>query len=437
MRQAPKRVKPGGQAGWLSRLVKPGRHRVLPSLEIRQDCSARMSENFPLAGLRVVDLTRVLSGPFCSMILADLGAEVIKVETPGEGDTVRAQGAMVDGLSWYFAGFNRNKKSITLNLRDPQAQEILASLIAGADALVENFRPGVMAAMGFDAARLHAINPRLITGSISGFGATGPYKDRPSFDFIAQAMSGFMSINGPQGTPPVRAGNPISDLVAGLYCALGVIAGLLGRERTGEAAAIATSLNGAMIGVLGFAAANYFATQKLPPRTGNDHPVAAPYGLFRTADGEIAIAPAGEAMYRRLLKALDAEALLDRAEFATNADRFAHRPAINAEIELRTTRHSTAHWIAVLNAAGVPCGPVLNLHEVFADPQNIDQQVSAKIHHPGHGAVEMLTTPLRINGAIPPLRMPAPALGEHTEEVLRDLGLTPEQIAALRQAGAI
>ena len=396
-----------------------------------------MHGKLPLAGLRVVDLTRVLSGPFCSMILADLGAEVIKVETPGEGDTVRAQGAMRDGLSWYFAGFNRNKRSITLNLRDPQAQEVLATMIARADALVENFRPGVMAAMGFDETRLRSLNPMLVTGSISGFGATGPYKDRPSFDFIAQAMSGFMSLNGPQGTPPMRAGNPISDLVAGLYCALGVVSGLLRRERTGEGAAIATSLNGAMIGVLGFAAANYFATRELPPRTGNDHPVASPYGMFRTADGEIAIAPAGEGMYRRLLKALDAEELTGRMEFATNADRFANRAAINAEVEARTVRNSTDHWIGVLNAAGVPCGRVMNLHDVFADAQNIDQQVSAAIDHPGYGLVEMLTTPLRVDGAVPPLRMPAPELGEHTDMVLRDLGYTVEQIAALRATGAI
>jgi len=396
-----------------------------------------MTENLPLAGMRVLDLTRVLSGPFCSMLLADLGAEVIKVETPGEGDTVRAQGAIRDGLSWYFAGFNRNKRSITLNLRHQDAQDVLATMIAGADALVENFRPGVMEAMGFDAARLRDINPRLVTGSISGFGATGPYKDRPSFDFIAQAMSGFMSLNGPEGTPPLRAGNPISDLVAGLYCALGVVAGLLRRERTGDGAAVATSLNGAMIGVLGFAAANYFATGALPPRTGNDHPVASPYGMFRTKDGEIAIAPAGEGMYRRLLKALDAEELAARQEFATNLDRFANRAAINAEVEARTMRHSTDHWIDALNQAGVPCGRVMNLHEVFADAQNIDQQVSARIEHPGHGMVEMLTTPLRIDGTIPPLRMPAPLLGEHTERVLAEYGYTAERIAQLRADGAI
>jgi len=396
-----------------------------------------MTDNLPLAGMRVIDLTRVLSGPFCSMILADLGADVIKVEAPGEGDPVRAQGDMRDGLSWYFAGFNRNKKSITLNLRDPAARDVLRRLLADADAVVENYRPGVMAAMGFGPEELTKINPRLVSGCISSFGATGPYKDRPSFDFIAQAMSGFMSLNGPEGTPPVRAGNPISDLVAGLYCALGVVSLLLRRERGGEAGSAATNLTGAMIGMLGFAAANHLATGKLPPRTGNDHPVASPYGMFRTSDGEIAIAPPGEGMYRRFLKALKLEALAQRPEFATNADRFANRAAINAEIEARTVQHTTAHWIEVLNAAGVPCGPVMNMAEVFADPQNIDQRVTASIEHPGHGMVEMLTTPLRIDGEVPPLRAPSPRLGEHTDEVLGTLGMSGEEIAAMRARGAI
>ncbi|MSP05453.1 MAG: CoA transferase [Acetobacteraceae bacterium] len=396
-----------------------------------------MSDHLPLARMRVIDLTRVLSGPFCSMILADLGAEVIKVETPGEGDPVRAQGDMRDGLSWYFASFNRNKKSITLNLRDPAARDILRKLLTDADAVVENYRPDVMAAMGFGPEELAKINPRLVSGSISGFGATGPYKDRPSFDFIAQAMSGFMSLNGPEGTPPVRAGNPISDLAAGLYCALGVVSLLLRRERGGAAGAASTSLTGAMIGMLGFAAANHLATGKLPPRTGNDHPVASPYGMFRTSDGEIAIAPPGEAMYRRLLNALDAEELAGRPEFATNADRFANRAAINAEIEARTMRHTTAHWIDVLNAGGVPCGPVMNLAEVFADPQNIAQPVTAALDHPGYGMVEMLTTPLRIDGAVPPLRTPSPGLGEHTDEVLGALGIAGEEIATLRARGVI
>jgi crotonobetainyl-CoA:carnitine CoA-transferase CaiB-like acyl-CoA transferase len=371
------------------------------------------------------------------MILADLGAEVIKIESPDEGDAVRGQGEIRENLSWYFAAFNRNKKSITLNLRSAEGRDILARLIAGADALVENFRPGVMEAMGFGAAELKQINPRLVTGSITGFGNSGPYRDRPSFDFIAQAMSGFMSVNGPEGTPPMRAGTPISDLTAGLYAALGVVAGLLRRERTGEGAATATSLNGAMIGFLGFSAANFLATGELPARTGNDHPLAAPYGLFRTADGEIAIAPANDGVWRKFLQALDAESLATHPDYRTNALRVQHRAAINAEIEARTIRKPAEHWIGVLNAAGVPCGRVQTLSEVFSDPQNIDQQVTATIDHPGHGSVTMLTTPLRVDDAVLPIRHPAPELGEHTEEILAELGLDARRIETLRAAKII
>jgi crotonobetainyl-CoA:carnitine CoA-transferase CaiB-like acyl-CoA transferase len=238
-----------------------------------------MSTDLPLAGIRVVDLTRVLSGPFCSMLLADLGADVIKVETPGEGDTVRRQGAGKDGLSWYFANYNRNKRSITLNLRSEEGRDILARLIANGDVLIDNYRPGVLDAMGFTEARLNGLNPRLVRGSITGFGTSGPYRDRPSFDFIAQAMSGFMSVNGAAHHPPMRSGPPVSDLIAGLYAAFGIVAALL----RGKGGSASVSLMGGLISFLGFMATDYLATGRLPQRTGNDHPIGSPYGLFRTA----------------------------------------------------------------------------------------------------------------------------------------------------------
>jgi CoA:oxalate CoA-transferase len=396
-----------------------------------------MNTALPLAGIRVVDLTRVLSGPFCSMLLADLGADVIKVETPNEGDPVRHQGAIKDGLSWYFANYNRNKRSITLNLRSDEGRDIVARLIGKGDVLIDNYRPGVLAAMGFTNARLHELNPRLVRGSITGFGNTGPYRDRPSFDFIAQAMSGFMSVNGTEDQPPLRSGPPVSDLIAGLYAALGIVAGLLREGRTGQGGSASVSLTGGMISFLSFMATNYLATGELPKRTGNDHPIGSPYGLFRTADGEIAIAPAGEAVYQRLLRALDAGVLRERPEFATNPLRAEYRAAINAEIEARTSRQTSAHWIRVLNEAGVPCTQVMNMPQVFADPQVIDQRSVVAVEHPGHGLVSMLGSALHVDGAPLPVRHPAPALGEHNAEVLGELGYSAGEIEQLRGRGVV
>jgi crotonobetainyl-CoA:carnitine CoA-transferase CaiB-like acyl-CoA transferase len=303
--------------------------------------------------------------------------------------------------------------------------------------LVDNYRPGVLAAMGFGDERLNELNPKLVRGSITGFGNTGPYRDRPSFDFIAQAMSGFMSVNGTAEQPPLRSGPPVSDLIAGLYAALGIVSGLLRQGRTGAGGSASVSLTGGLISFLGFMATDYLATGALPKRTGNDHPIGSPYGLFRTADGEIAIAPAGEAMYQRLLRALGAEALRERPDFATNAQRAANRAAINAEIETRTMRESSEHWIRVLNEAGVPCCRVMNLHEVFTDPQVIDQQAVVTMEHPGHGDVSMLGSALHIDGAPLPVRTPAPELGEHNAAVLGELGFTARELDQLREAGVI
>jgi crotonobetainyl-CoA:carnitine CoA-transferase CaiB-like acyl-CoA transferase len=238
------------------------------------------------------------------MMLADMGAEVVKIETPGQGDPLRGQGVIRDGLSWYFAAFNRNKKSVTLNLRSDEGRAALARLIEKSDVLVENYRPGVLAAMGFDDARLKALNPGLVTCSLSGFGDSGPYRDRPSFDFIAQAMSGFMSVTGETGGGPLRAGPPIADLVCGLYGVIGICASLVKKGRTGAGERVGASLNNGMLSLLGFLAANHLATGEEPSRTGNDHAIVSPYGMFRTADGEVALAPSQEQSYQRLVDAL-------------------------------------------------------------------------------------------------------------------------------------
>jgi len=390
-----------------------------------------------LTGIRVLDLTRILAGPFCSMLLADMGADIIKVETPGEGDPVRHQGVIRDGLSWYFAAYNRNKRSITLDLRSGEGREVLENLIRQSDVLVENYRPGILANMGFDEARLRELKPDLVYCNITGFGTSGPYRDRPAFDFIAQAMSGFMSVTGAPEGEPVRAGPPISDLVAGLYGALGICAALVGRSRTGTGDTVGASLTNGLISFLSFLAANYFASGTPPLRTGNDHGIASPYGLFRTRDGEVAIAPSTEIVYRKLLDAIGAPELRHHPDFLTNEKRVKNRAAINAAIEARLRGNTSEHWIAVLNGAGVPCGRVMNLAEVFADPQVREQEMVLTVDHPGHGPVEMLGFPLKFSANPCRVRRPAPRLGADTDDVLREAGLTQTMIDNLRAKGIV
>lgn len=391
----------------------------------------------PLSGFRILDLTRIISGPFCTSLLADMGAEVIKIETPGEGDPVRAQGVIRDGLSWYFANYNRNKKSVTLDLYSEEGKAVLRRLIAECDVIVENYRPGVMQKMGLGDEALKALKPDIIHCSINGFGTTGPYRDRPAFDFIAQAMSGFMSLNGAENQPPMRAGPPISDLVAGMNGALGIVAALLRRERTGQGDSVSVSLLGSMIGLLSFQASNYFADGRLPARTGNDHGIASPYGLFETADGQVAIAPSNDVVYHKLLDALELSELRADPRFATNADRMRNRAAITEAIQTRTRQHTSAHWIERLNRFGVPCGQVLNLQEVFEDPQVQDQRMAIDVPHGGHGDVRMLGFPIKFAQAEARPVQPAPALGADTRDVLLQFGFAQDDIVGLQERGVI
>jgi CoA:oxalate CoA-transferase len=392
--------------------------------------------SMPLTGVKVLDLTRVLSGPFCTALLGDMGADIIKVEAP-EGDSVRGQGAVKDGLSWYFAQFNRNKRSIRLDLRKPDAKTILARLIAQSDVLVENFRPGVLARLGFDDARLQALRPSLVTCSINGFGSTGPYKDRPAFDFIAQAMSGFMSVNGHADDPPLRSGLPISDLIAGLYAALSIAAAVPHARATGQGQRAEVSLTNGLVSLLAYIATNYFATGMAPARSGNDHPIAAPYGLFPTRDGQIALAPADDAFFRRLADALDEPALKDDPLYATQSARVLNRTRINAIVGGKLAGNTTAHWVEVLNKAGVPCGPVNSVAEVFKDPQILAQNMVMDVDHPGHGIVRMLGFPVKFSDTPCQVRRPAPGLGEHSDEILAELGYAASDREAWQRDGVI
>ncbi len=390
----------------------------------------------PLSGLRVLDLTRVLSGPFCTALLGDLGADVLKVEAP-EGDSIRGQGAMKDGLSTYFAQFNRNKRSIVLDLRQPAGREVLARLIQRSDVLVENFRPGVLARMGFTGERLRELRPSLVTCAINGFGSTGPYRDRPAFDFIAQALSGFMAVNGREDDPPLRSGLPVSDLIAGLYAALAIVAAVRHAQATGQGQAAEVSLTNGLVSFLSYIATNYFASGQVPARSGNDHPIAAPYGLFPTRDGQIALAPPDDAFFGRLVDALGMPGLKDDPLYRTQRDRVANRARINAIVGGALAMETTAHWVEVLNRAGVPCGPVLGVAEVFEDPQIQAQQMVMDVEHPGHGVIRMLGFPMKLSGTPCTVRRTAPALGEHGEEVLAELGYDQAARAALRAARVV
>lgn len=389
-----------------------------------------------LAGIRVIDLTRVISGPFCTQILGDHGAEVIKIEPPGRGDVVRSQGNMVNGESWYFAQFNRNKRSLTLDLRSDDGKRILQRLLEGADVLVENFRPGVLARMGLDDDTLRERFPHLVVGRINGFGSTGPYRDRPAYDFIAQAMSGFMGVNGPADGEPMRAAPPISDMVASQNLAFGLCAALVRRATTGQGDIVETALTNGLIAMMGYLAAEFFATDRVPTRTGNDHPMLYPYGLFRASDGEVAIAPSNDTMVERFLEALDLLHLLDDERFADNARRMANREALRDILNGYLAARRVDEWIEHFNRAGVPCGRVHDLRETFADPQVRAQEMRLELEQ-ASGRVPVTGFPVKLREAPATLYHPVPRLGEHTREVLGELGFDDDELKALEAQGVI
>jgi CoA:oxalate CoA-transferase len=378
----------------------------------------------PLSGVKVVDLTRILSGPFCTMMLADMGADVVKVEGPRDGDPVRKLGTIVDGMSWYFAAFNRNKRSVALDLRSDEGMEMLEQMLARADVLVENYRPGVLDEMGLTESRLKEINPRLIVASINGYGATGPYAERPAFDFVIQAMSGLMSVNGTPESGPLRSGTPITDIMAGLYAAFGVVCALRARNQNQSGQRVEASMLGAIMSTFAYMASDHLATGELPVPTGNDHPIAAPYGLFTASDGEIAVAPSTEAVLNRFLGAIGLPALREDPRFATNALRMQNRKALNELVNRQVITDTQATWVRRLNDAGVPCGLVQNMKQALSDPQVLHQEFVIEVEHPGHGSVKMIGFPVKLSNTPCEARLPAPAHGAHTQEVFQDWGIS-------------
>ncbi len=381
----------------------------------------------PLARFKVIDLTRVRAGPTCVRQLADWGADVIKIEAP-EGDA--GLGGERHGPD--FQNLHRNKRSLTLNLKAPEGVEILQRLVRRSDVVVENYRPDVKFRLGVDYESLRKLNPRLVYASISGFGQDGPYRDRPGFDQIAQGMGGLMSITGLPGQGPVRVGIPVADLTAGIFAAMGILVALLEREESGQGQWVQSSLLGAQIAMLDFQAARWTIGHEVPGQAGNDHPTSIPTGVFPTSDGYINIAAAGDEIYRRFCKAVDAPQLATDAAFATGALRSTNRAALNEAIAAITRNHSSAEWVERLNAAGVPAGPIYKMNEVFADPQVQHLNITRKVPHKVLGDVEVIGQAIELSRTPWSVRSATPEPGEHTDAVLQELGYAEAEVAALR-----
>ena len=390
----------------------------------------------PLDGIRVVDLTRALSGPLCTMLLGDLGADVIKVEEPGVGDDSRHWGPpFQNGESAYFLSCNRNKRGVTLNLKREAAREALWRLIEQADVLIQNFRPGLMEQLGFGYAAVHARNPRLIYCSISAYGQDGPESHRPGYDIIMQGTTGVTSVTGDPDGSPFRSGLPVCDVLSGMTAMQAILAALYARERTGSGQLVDTTLLGATVAALGNFASGYLVSGVAPQRVGNSHPQIAPYDLVRTADGYINIAGGNDGIFRRVCAALDLPALADDPRFGTNAARVRHRRELLAELEQRTTQLTTEQLMALLDEAKAPAGPIRDIEQVLNSPQARHIGLVRELEHPTTGTVRVVDSPLHLSETPTTLRLAPPTLGQHTAEVLAELGYDADTIAAWRSDG--
>jgi crotonobetainyl-CoA:carnitine CoA-transferase CaiB-like acyl-CoA transferase len=403
----------------------------------------------PLHGIRVIDCSTVLAGPFCSMVLGDLGADVIKIEPP-EGDATRGWGppwvgskADATRTAAYYLAVNRNKRSIRLDLSREAGRDVLRALLRGGDVVIENFRVGGFAKLGFSDEALHDLNPALVHLAISGFGTRGPDADKPGYDFVIQAVGGLMSITGDPGGRPMKVGVAISDVVSGLFGAVAVLAGLVatGRNR-GDAAGpggqrIDVSLLQSTLAVLVNQAQNALVTGRAPVRRGNAHPSIVPYETFATADGEIALGVGSERQWARLGPAIGLPELATEARFATNGDRVEHRDELSPILAERFATRPTADWLEALDAAGIPAGPILDLPSAFATPQAQALGARVPLEHPLLGAVDQVGIPFELGATPASIRLPPPMLGEHTDEILRETGLGPEAIARLRDEGIV
>ncbi len=391
-----------------------------------------------LEGLRVLDLTRVLAGPYATMILADLGADVVKIELPGVGDDARSFGPYLHGESAYFMSLNRNKRSMTLNLKSPRGKQVFCELVPQFDVLVENFRPGTLEKLGLGYETLRDLNPRLIYAASSGFGRTGPYSRRPAYDAVVQAMGGLMSITGQAGGAPTRVGTSIGDITAGLFAVIGILSALQARERTGKGQVVDVAMLDCQVAILENALARYNVTGEIPRPQGNRHPSIVPFEPFETQDGQLMVAAGNDALWKRLCDALERPELAADPHFETNPLRNTHYAELRPILAEIFQQRTTADWQTLLETAGIPVSPINNIAQVSEHPQVLAREMLVKLAHPVAGEMTVPGIPIKLSETPGALRTAAPMLGEHTEALLAELlHYTPEQIAELRAAGAL
>lgn len=397
-----------------------------------------MTARMPLEGVVVLDATQVMAGPFCTLLLADMGADVIKVEKPQGGDDSRSFGPpFIAEESAAFLAINRNKRSVTLNLKSEEGRDVFRRLARRSEILVENFRPGTMESLGLHYEAIQGINPTIIYCSISGFGQTGPYRSLGGFDLVAQGMSGLISVTGHPGGLPTKVGVPISDLNAGMYGAYGILSAYIHRLKTGEGQYVDTSLLEGAVAYTFWESSVYFATGQIPQPMGSAHRLNAPYEVFETEDGALSVGAANQSTWERLCTVLERKDLSEDPRFVSSADRIRHSRQLAATLEPVFRQRTTTAWLALLQEAGVPAGPIYNMAQVYEDPHVRAREMLVELDHPVAGTIKNIGVPVKLSRSPGRLRRPAPLLGEHTEEVLRWLGLDQAHIVKLRAAGAI
>lgn len=390
----------------------------------------------PLSGIRVLDFTQVVAGPFGTQLLGDMGAEVIKVESP-DGDRARTLNLTPEGFSNSFFNVNRNKKSLVVNLKSPGGKKVIGGLLDTVDALVENFKPGTLERLGFGYPQLHQRFPSLIYCSISGFGQTGPRRTDVAFDQIIQGYSGMMGVTGSQQSGPMRMGGPVADLVGGIFASQGILLALQDRQKSGLGQWVDVSMLDCMLPLLGFTAWEYLHTGKAPARNGNAHPTLSPSGSFQANDGAFNISLTGEVIWQRFCRALDREAWIEDPRFIGNAERFENSQVLTQLINERLAEKSRAEWIAYFREVEVPCGPIYDLDETFADPQVAAREMVRAMQDPRAGKVKVISNPVRLSRTPAQYNTSAPALGAHTRELLSQLGYGHEEMLELRESGAV